>query len=172
MKKIKRKRLAGEKVLLEPFCLEKAKEFFELYQTSRNEWDKFITLGFVCYEQAKAYITRQINQDMTMAHFIIEKRSGKMVGFVLGDKFDEAFVAQTRAVGVAFEGQGFAYEAGLLFDKLARKAGFIAEVAFIEKENSHAIDLAKRGGFERQMQTVLGQGWGRTVLEVYCKPLR
>lgn len=169
MKKIKRKRLAGEKVLLEPFCLEKAKEFFELYQTSREVWNKFITLGFERYEDALVYIAQQIKQDMTMAHFIIEKVSGKMVGFILGDRLNERLVARTRAVGVAFEGQGYAYEAGLLFDRLANKAGFVGEVDFIEKENSHAIDLAKRDGFTWQTEMVVG--WAKTVLEVYAKPL-
>lgn len=107
IKTIKRKRISGEKVLLEPFCLEKAKEFFELYQTSSFEWNRFIALGFASEEQAKSYITQQMKQEFTSAFFIIEKASGKMVGFIWGDSLSAEFVARTRAIGVAFRGRGY-----------------------------------------------------------------
>ena len=54
-----------------------------------------------------------------------------------------------------------------MFDELARKACFVGVIAFIDKENTHAIELAKRAGFVRETQAVVGKEYFRTELEVY-----
>lgn len=162
--------LQGDKIILEPFSLKRATEFYKLYQASKRTWDAFINLPLDSPEQAVSYIIEQEVMNIP-AYFIIEKTSNKLAGYILGDKlFEETqLISRTRAIGTAFEKKGYAREAALLFDAWAKKAGYIGMVVLIVPYNIRALRLAEREGFEKH--DIPAQTPSGIPLLVYAKAL-
>lgn len=137
----------GEKVFIEPFTLKRLAEFYALYQVSRYKWERFITLFFRSPLDAGAYLNQQVQNDHFTGFFVVEKKTDKLVGFILGDELSTEEVSLTRAIGCQYERRGYAYEAKQLVEQLLKKAGYKYVGGICDASNTRSIELLCRGGY-------------------------
>lgn len=163
--------VSGTKVLLEPFSFARLEEFYRLYQNSRHKWEKFLTLHFNTIGNAGTWISQQALLDFFIGFFIIEKSSGKIVGFISGDEFEDKGISRTRAIGIEYEGKGYAYEASKLFERLVKDAGYPAIICFCDEENERNKKLLLRDGFVKISKEKLECSSASVILGIYAKML-
>lgn len=138
----------GKKVSLEPFSLNRLKEFEQLYQASKSEWEKFLVLHFKTLEDTKKFITQQYSNDRFTGYFIIQNETNKLIGFIFGDELKNGSIMRTRATGQGYEHQGYGYEATQLFEALMKKAGYTSITLSCDAENQRSKELLLRDGYQ------------------------
>lgn len=146
--------IEGEKVCLEPFSYKRLLSFYSLYKTSRQKWEQFIVLHFHGIDDVKRFIAQQTQKDYFSGYFILEKKSFKLVGFLLGDEISASEIAITYAIGSQYEGRGYAYEARQLFEKLSKKADYTSIISFCDAENVHRNKLIQDGYLKESTQKI------------------
>lgn len=162
--------IEGEKVCLEPFSYKRMLKFYDLYRTSHKHWEQFIVLHFQGIEDVKKFIAQQ-QRDSFVGYFILEKKSYKPIGFILGDEISASEMSLTRAIGVSYEGRGYAYEARKLLEQALRDAGYASIVSFCDAENRHSKELLQRDNYVQEGSQRLAFGPVSMELEVYRKIL-
>ena len=116
--------LSGDKVVLELFSLARSAEFYSLYQNAKSSWEKFIVMHFKSIFEANNFISQQFNNDDFVGFFIIDKKTNKLVGFILGDEIGARVLSRTSAIAPEFEGQGDVYESRKLFEQWIKTGGY------------------------------------------------
>lgn len=161
----------GEKVCLEPFSYKRLLQFYSLCKKSRAKWEKFVVLHFNGLNGARQFIAQQVNNDKFVGYFILDKKSFKTIGFIIGDAISDTEMSITRAISAKYEGRGYAFEARQLFEDLMVDAGFTSIVSFCEEENTHSKELLLRDGYEKEAARTFSIGSVSVVLETYRKYL-
>lgn len=138
----------GKIVSLEPFSLEKYKEFYQLYLSSKSSWENFLLLPITQEEGAKKFIAQQYNDDHFSGYFVIDNQTKKMVGFILGEEIDNNSIMRSRAIGTQYQHQGYGYEAAQLFENIMKKAGYASITLSCNIENFRAKELLLRDGYQ------------------------
>ncbi len=137
----------GKLVSLEPFSFDRYKEFYQLYLTSKTEWEKFLVLHFQNIDGAKNFVAQQYNNDRFTGYFVILNETNKMVGFIFGDEVEGNSIVRTRATATAYEHKGYGYEATQLFEAIMRKAGYKSITLACDAENLRSKELLLRDGY-------------------------
>ena len=140
----------GKLVSLVPFSFDRYKEFYQLYLTSKSEWEKFLVLHFKNIDDAKKFISQQYNNDRFIGYFVILNETNKMVGFILGDEVENNSIIRTRATATEYENKGYGYEATQLFENIMRKAGYSSIILSCDAENTRSQKLLLRDGYQFQ----------------------
>lgn len=169
LKTVRSKR--GRLVSLEPFSFDKCKEFYQLYLTSKSEWEKFLILHFYNIDDAQKFIAQQYNNDKFTGYFVINNATQKMVGFIFGDEISNHSIMRTRATGCAYERQGFGYEATQLFESLMKKAGYSSITLSCDVENRRSQELLLRDGYHYEKTEHLQLGFMSMDFLFYSKQL-
>ena len=162
---------AGEKVCLDPFSDKRLWQFYSLYRESRQKWEKFVVLHFNGFDGARQFIAQQDNNDKFVGYFILDKKSFRTIGFIMGDAISDTEISITYAISAKYEGRGYAFEARQLFENLMIDAGFTSIVSFCDAENTRSKALLLRGGYEKEEARTLSVGPVSMVLETYRKRL-
>lgn len=163
--------LSGDKVILEPFSLARLNEFYSLYQNAKSGWEKFIVLHFKSIFEANNFIAQQFNNDGFVGFFIIDKKTNKLVGFILGDEVEVVALARTTAITPEFEGQGYVYEARKLFEQWVKTVGYETLLEFCDAENVRNIKLLERDDWTLHSKQKLGVGAFSMEMCCYIKQL-
>ena len=163
--------LSGDKVLLEPFSLERLNEFYSLYQNAKSSWEKFIVLHFKSIFEASVFISQQFNNDNFVGFFIVEKTTNKLIGFVFGDEVETDTLVRTTAIAPEFEGIGYAYEARTLFEQWMKSVGYNVLAGFCDAENERNIKLLKKDGWNLVLKKKFWYGAHTIEMCYYIKPL-
>lgn len=163
--------IEGEKVILEPFSYRRMLSFYTLYKTSYKKWEQFVTLNFRGLDDVRRFIAQQTQNDAFVGYFILNKKSFKPVGFILGDEISDSEIAITFAIGVQYEKCGYAYEARRLFEDMSKEAGYASMVCFCDAENTRSVELLLRDGYQGSKIEKIDVGSVSMDLEVYCKLL-
>ena len=138
----------GKTVTLEPFSLSRLKEFYNLYLSSKSEWEKFLVLHFKNIDDAKIFIAQQFTNDKFTGYFVIHNETDKLLGFIFGDEVNNNSILRSRATGFGYEGKGFGYEATQLFENLMQKAGYSSIILSCDAENTRSKELLLRDGYK------------------------
>lgn len=161
----------GDKVCLEPFSYKRLLTFYSLYKDSRQKWEKFVVLHFRGIDDVKKFIAQQTQNDAFIGFFILNKKSFRPIGFILGDEISDTEVSVTRAISQKYEGRGYAYEARQLFEQLLSEAGYSAIVSFCDTENTRSRELLLRDGYIKEDTTRISLGPVSMEMEKYRKCL-
>lgn len=162
----------GANVCLEPFSLRRLREFCSLYLCNRSKWEQFLVLHFKNLNEIESFITQQSRNDKFTGYFIVEKSSGKLIGFILGDELEHDGICRTRAIAAEFEGRGYAFEAAQLFEKIVKEAGYEAVILSCDSINKHVKELALRGGYQKIKTQKFTNGPVSMDLDIYIKILQ
>ncbi len=163
--------IKGDNVCLEPFSFKRLLKFYALYKTSREAWERFITLQFLGLDDVKRFLAQQTENDAFVGYVILEKKSYKPVGFILGDEISDLEVAFTYAVGVQYEGRGYAYEARTMFENALKEAGYASILSICDAENTRNTELLLRAGYAKKDEQEISAGAVCMTLEIYAKSL-
>lgn len=137
----------GKLVSLEPFSFKKEREFYQLYQTSKLDWEKFLVLHFKNIDDAHAFIAQEYDNDMFTGYFITNNETKKMVGFVFGDQDARNSIMRTTAIGCEYQKSGYGSEAMRLFESIMAKAGYEYVKVACDADNQRAKEIVVKNNF-------------------------
>lgn len=136
------------KIKLEPFAIARAKELFDLYNLSKESWEK-TAFKFDDIRQTVKFIRLRIMQAGNFSFFIINQETGEVVGAIEGiNCYDENKVSICNyIIGTPFQRKGYCRQALALFEKFLEDLGYVSCVLYIDQENIASQKVAQYAGY-------------------------